>query len=223
MAHGVSTIAIDGPVAAGKTVVGRELAGRLGFSFLDTGVMYRAITWLALTNGTSIDDPDSLGELAVANPVQMISKDSSRVRVGGNEVGQELREPQVETNVSAVSAVSPVRRAMVAQQRDLAAQGEIVITGRDIGTVVLPDADLKVYLSASPENRSRRRWKEMEERGQSTEFKKVLEETRRRDGIDSGRDDSPLRAAGDAWTLDTEFLTIAQVVDRIIEEVQRRQ
>jgi cytidylate kinase len=223
MACGVSTIAIDGPVAAGKTVVGRELAGRLGFSFLDTGVMYRAITWLALTNGTSIDDPDSLGELAVANPVQMISKDSSRVRVGGNEVGQELREPQVETNVSAVSAVSPVRRAMVAQQRDLAAQGEIVITGRDIGTVVLPDADLKVYLSASPENRARRRWKEMEERGQVTEFEKVLEETRRRDGIDSGRDDSPLRAAGDAWTLDTELLTIAQVVDRIIEEVQRRQ
>ncbi len=223
MAHGVSTIAIDGPVAAGKTVVGRELAGRLGFSFLDTGVMYRAITWLALTNGTSIDDPDSLGELAAANPVQLISKDSSRVRVGGNEVGQELREPYIETKVSAVSTVSPVRRAMVAQQREMAAQGEIVMTGRDIGTVVLPDADLKVYLLASPENRARRRWKEMEERGQGTEFEKVLEETKRRDGIDSGRDDSPLRAASDAWTLDTEFLTIAQVVDRIIKEVQGRQ
>ena len=223
MARGVSTIAIDGPVAAGKTVVGRELAGRLGFSFLDTGVMYRAITWLALTNGTAIDDPDSLGELAVANPVQLISKDSSRVRVGGNEVGQELREPNIESNVSSVSTVSPVRRAMVAQQRDLATQGEIVMTGRDIGTVVLPDADLKVYLSASPENRAHRRWKEMEERGQGTEFEMVLEETKRRDGIDSGRDDSPLRAASDAWTLDTEHLTVSQVVDRIIEEVQKRQ
>ena len=223
MARGVSTIAIDGPVAAGKTVVGRELAGRLRFSFLDTGVMYRAITWLALASGTSIGDPDSLGELAVANPVQLISKDSSRVRVGGNEVGQELREPCIEFNVSAVSAVSPVRRAMVAQQRDLAAQGQIVMTGRDIGTVVLPNADLKVYLLASPENRARRRWAEMEERGQNVQFGKVLEETKHRDGIDSGRDDSPLRAASDAWTLGTEHLTVAQVVDRIIAEVQKRQ
>ena len=114
MTPGVNTIAIDGPVAAGKTVVGHALADRLGFSFLDTGVMYRAITWLALTNGTSIDDADSLGKLAEANPVQLISKDSSRVEVGGNQVGRELREPCVETNVSSVSKVSPVRRAMAA-------------------------------------------------------------------------------------------------------------
>ncbi|PKB78706.1 MAG: cytidylate kinase [SAR202 cluster bacterium Io17-Chloro-G9] len=221
MAHGVSTIAIDGPVAAGKTVVGRELAGRLGFSFLDTGVMYRAITWLALANGTSIDDPDSLRELAEANPVELVSKDSSRVRVGGNEVGQELRSPAVEANVSTVSTVSPVRKAMVAQQRDLAAKGEIVMTGRDIGTVVLPDADLKVYLLASPENRAHRRWKEIEDRDDGTSYEQVLMETKRRDSIDSGRVDSPLRPASDAWTLDTEYLSVPEVVDRIIEAVKQ--
>lgn len=222
MTKGVSTIAIDGPAAAGKTVVGRELADQLEFSFLDTGVMYRAITWLALSKGMSLDDPDSLGKLAVANPVRLIDKDSSRVRVGGNDVGQELRQPSVETNVSAVSAMSPIRRALVAQQRDLATQGKIVMTGRDIGTVVLPNADLKVYLLASPENRARRRCTEIKEQGNITDYKTVLEETKRRDSIDSDREDSPLRPASDAWKLDTERLTIAEVVSYILQAVKNR-
>ena len=210
-------IAIDGPVASGKTVVGRTLAQRLGFSFVDTGIMYRAITWLVLHRGADVDDAGSLGRLAQANPVHLVDGDSSVVKVAGNEVGPELRDPEVEKNVSLVSRVAEVREAMVAQQRDLAAHGSMVMIGRDIGTVVLPEAGLKVYLVASPEQRARRRWQEMRDGGQNVAYETVLEQTKRRDEIDSKRGNSPLRPAADAWLLDTDDLTVDQVVDRIIE------
>jgi cytidylate kinase len=216
----VASIAIDGPVAAGKTVVGRTLAETLGYSFIDTGVMYRAITWLALNNGASIEEPESLGRLAVSNPVQLVNGDSSTVRIGGHEVGSELRTPRVEDHVSAVSSVSQVRAALVARQRELTIQRSIVMTGRDIGTVVLPGADLKVYLMASPERRARRRWQEQRERGDEVEFDDVLAETKRRDRIDSDRVDSPLRPANDAWLLDTDRLTVAEVVDCIVARME---
>ena len=214
----VRTIAIDGPVAAGKTVVGRAVAERLGFWFLDTGVMYRAVTWLALYEGAPLDDEEALGALAEAHTVQLVSIDSSRVAIAGHEIGPELREPDVEDNVSRVSKASPVRRALVARQRAIAAEGEIVMTGRDIGTVVLPDAGLKVYLVASAEQRARRRWQETRDRGRETAYETVLQETRDRDAIDSSRNDSPLRPAADAWRLDTGHLTIEQVVDRIVQK-----
>ena len=216
----ITSIGIDGPVAAGKTVVGRTLAETLGYLFIDTGVMYRAITWLALNDGASIEEPESLGRLAVGNPVQLVNGDSSTVRIGGHEVGSELRTPRVEDHVSAVSSVSQVRAALVARQRELALQRSIVMTGRDIGTVVLPDADLKVYLMASPERRARRRWQEQRERGDEVEFEDVLAETKRRDRIDSEREDSPLRPANDAWRLDTDRLTVAVVVDCIVARVE---
>ncbi len=216
----VASIAIDGPVAAGKTVVGRTLAETLGYSFIDTGVMYRAITWLALNNGASIEEPESLGRLAVSNPVQLVNGDSSTVRIGGHEVGSELRTPRVEDHVSAVSSVSQVRAALVARQRELTIQRSIVMTGRDIGTVVLPGADLKVYLMASAERRARRRWQEQRERGDEVEFDDVLAETKRRDRIDSDRVDSPLRPANDAWLLDTDRLTVAEVVDCIVARME---
>jgi cytidylate kinase len=216
----VASIAIDGPVAAGKTVVGRTLAETLGYSFIDTGVMYRAITWLALNNGASIEEPESLGRLAVSNPVQLVNGDSSTVRIGGHEVGSELRTPRVEDHVSAVSSVSQVRAALVARQRELTIHRSIVMTGRDIGTVVLPGADLKVYLMASPERRARRRWQEQRERGDEVEFDDVLAETKRRDRIDSDRVDSPLRPANDAWLLDTDRLTVAEVVDCIVARME---
>ena len=169
-----------------------------------------------------MDDVDALGDLAENNPVELISKDSSLVRVGGREVGRELRNPSVDANVSIVSAVSPVRKTMVAQQRDLAAKGEIVMTGRDIGTVVLPCANLKVYLLASPENRARRRWQEMAGRGDDIDYEHVLTETKRRDSIDTGRKDSPLHPASNAWILDTEHLSVAEVVDQIIKAFKKR-
>ncbi|PKB80567.1 MAG: cytidylate kinase [SAR202 cluster bacterium Io17-Chloro-G9] len=219
MAREVSVIAIDGPVAAGKTVVGRALAHELGFGYLDTGVMYRAITWLALQRGTPIDESGVIGELASANPVHLVDNNSARIVVAGHELGPELREQSVESKVSLVSRISSVRRALVEQQRGLAAQSAIVMIGRDIGTVVLPSADLKIYLTASPESRARRRWLEMVDAGRKVELDEVLEETRSRDHIDTSRADSPLRPADDAWVLDTEDLTVEQVVERIVGEI----
>ncbi len=217
MARKISVIAIDGPVAAGKTVVGRELARTLGFGYLDTGIMYRAITWLALNHGTTLDDETSLGELARSYPLGLMGEDSNQVLVDGYTLGPELRDSTVNRNVSIVSKASPVRRELVAQQRNAAAQGKIVMIGRDIGTVVLPDADLKVYLTASPEKRAQRRWQEMQDRGEAVELLTVLRETIARDEIDSGRDDSPLKPADDAWELNTDGLDIRQVVQKIVD------
>ena len=217
LAREISVIAIDGPVAAGKTVVGRELARTLGFGYLDTGIMYRAITWLALNHGTTLDDETSLGELARSYPLGLMGEDSNQVLVDGYTLGPELRDSTVNRNVSIVSKASPVRRELVAQQRNTAAQGKIVMIGRDIGTVVLPDADLKVYLPASPEKRAQRRWQEMQDRGEAVELLTVLSETIARDEIDSGRDDSPLKPADDAWELNTDGLDIRQVVQKIVD------
>ena len=217
LAREISVIAIDGPVAAGKTVVGRELARALGFGYLDTGIMYRAITWLALNHGTTLDDETSLGELARSYPLGLMGEDSNQVLVDGYTLGPELRDSTVNRNVSIVSKASLVRRELVAQQRNTAAQGKIVMIGRDIGTVVLPDADLKVYLNASPEKRAQRRWQEMQDRGEAVELLTVLRETIARDEIDSGRDDSPLKPADDAWELNTDGLDIRQVVQKIVD------
>ena len=220
MASWISVIAIDGPVASGKTVVGRQLARRLGFRYLDTGVMYRAITWLALQCATSIEDAAKLGDLAHSHPITLHGPEGDQVLVGDQQVGRELRESQVDTNVSMVARVPQVRRALVRQQRELAEDGKIVMVGRDIGTVVLPHADLKVFLSASPGQRARRRWRDLLEQGQEVDFQQVLQETMSRDEIDSHRADSPLRPADDALSVDTEQLTIDQVVEWILQRAQ---
>ena len=222
LARQVSVIAIDGPVAAGKTAVGRGLAQRMGFACLDTGIMYRAITWLALHSGVPVEDESSLGELARANPVELVGDEGGRVSVAGHSLGPELRGSDVDSNVSAVSKASPVRQELVAQQRRIAGQGRIVMIGRDIGTVVLPDADLKVYLTASAENRARRRWQEMRDRGEDVALATVLSQTLARDKTDTNREDSPLKPAHDAWTLDTGGLDIEQVVRKIIERCEGR-
>ena len=217
MVREVSVIAIDGPVAAGKTVVGRELARNLGFAYLDTGIMYRAITWLALHSGIPVEDETSLGELAQANPVDSIGEEGNRVSVAGHALGPELREPSVEGNVSEVSKAPPVRRALVAQQRQIAGRGKIVMIGRDIGTVVLPDAPLKAYLDASAGERARRRHAELQAAGRTDTIDDVREQLAMRDEIDSQRDASPLRPAGDALVINTGKLTVQQVVDAILE------
>ena len=213
-------IAIDGPVAAGKTAAGRALAQRLVLKYLDTGVMYRAITWLALQLEVAVDNEEALGALAQDYPLRLKDQDSDQVLLGDHGLGPELREPRVNNQVSLVSRVSAVRRALVQQQRLLAAEGDIVMVGRDIGTVVLPKADLKVFLYASPESRARRRWLEMSNQGHTVEFQEVLRETKARDEIDTGRDDSPLAPAKDAFILDTEELTVEEVVDRILQRIQ---
>ena len=220
MAHGVSVIAIDGPVAAGKTAVGRELAQSLGFAYLDTGIMYRAITWLALKNNVPVEDEAALGNLARTSPIDLVGTSGDQVSVAGHTLGPELRESSVDRNVSVVSKATPVRTEMVAQQRKIADQSKIVMIGRDIGTVVLPDADLKIYLTASPENRAKRRWQEMQDRGQIVELMTVLSQTIKRDEIDTGRENSPLKPAEDAWELNTDGLDIRQVVQQIIARAE---
>lgn len=218
----MKVVAIDGPVASGKTAVGRELARRLGFRCLDTGVMYRAITWLALRHSISTTDEAALGELAGHTVIQLEGPEGDRVLIDDQEVGPELRDPEVDRHVSLVSRVSEVRRALVRQQRALAAEGKIVMLGRDIGTVVLPNADLKVFMTASPEERSRRRWRDLDQQGYSVDFCQVLQETRARDEIDSHRADSPLVPAQDAFLVDTTDNDISQVVDLILEQAQQR-
>jgi cytidylate kinase len=220
LAHGVSVIAIDGPVAAGKTAVGQELAQSLGFAYLDTGIMYRAITWLALKNNVPVEDEAALGNLARTSPIDLVGTSGDQVSVAGHTLGPELRESSVDRNVSVVSKATPVRTEMVAQQRKIADQSKIVMIGRDIGTVVLPDADLKIYLTASPENRAKRRWQEMQDRGQIVELMTVLSQTIKRDEIDTGRENSPLKPAEDAWELNTDGLDIRQVVQQIIARTE---
>ena len=220
MASKVNVITIDGPVAAGKTVVGRELAQTLGFTYLDTGIMYRAVTWLALHKGIAIGDETLLGSLAHDNPIELVEDNSEQVSVAGNILGLELREANVDQNVSIISKAGPVRTELVAQQRKIAAKSKIVMIGRDIGTVVLPDADLKIYLTASPETRAKRRWQEMQDRGETTELMTVLTQTIKRDEIDSGRANSPLKPADGAWHINTDGLSIQQLVKQIVDRTK---
>ena len=216
----INVISIDGPAAAGKTVVGRALARTLGFAYLDTGIMYRAVTWLALHRGISMDDTSSLGDLTRANPIQLVPDDDAKVTIAGLELGVELREPSVDRNVSAVAKVSAVREQLVAQQKAVARTHKIVMIGRDIGTVVLPNADLKIYLNASAEIRAQRRWQEMRSRGENRDLNSILDETLARDRIDSEREDSPLRPAKNAWELNTDDLDIQQVIHKIVDRVK---
>lgn len=211
-----STIAIDGPVAVGKSTVGRLLAQRLGYRFLDTGIMYRAVTWLALRRKMNLEDEETLAKLASQVKIELprqATEEASRVRIDGCDPGPELRSPKVETNVSQVSRLGGVRQALVAQQQALAREGNLVVAGRDIGTVVLPQADLKVFLTASTEVRAQRRYRELLGLGQKADYQTILSDLRRRDQIDSERTLSPLKPAADARIVNTDNLTLEQVLD----------
>ena len=215
------TIAIDGPAAGGKTTVGAMLAKRLGYLCLDTGIMYRAVTWQALDEGLSPDDEPAVTLLAesIEIDVKPASKDDGRafdVLINSEDHTWDIRLPEVNQNVSLVSSYLGVRRAMTLQQRKIAARGRIVMLGRDIGTVVLPDADLKIYLDASLEVRAQRRFEEENQHGTTASYAEILASLRRRDGIDSSRQHAPLKIAEDAVVINTDALTAAQVVDKII-------
>ncbi len=218
----VSVIAMDGPVASGKTVVGREVARRLGFRYLDTGLMYRAMGWQAVNKRVPLDDAFALARLVVETEILLAEDGSGRVTVDGQPLGAELEHPDISRSASLVATVPEVRQAMVAQQRVIAAEGRIVMVGRDIGTVVLTDADLKIYITASVRVRARRRWREIQAAGQEMDFEQVLRDTEARDHRDSTRADSPLRAAVDAVTLDTGEMDIEASVQAILELMDER-
>jgi cytidylate kinase len=215
-----SIIAIDGPAASGKSTVGKKLADELGYLFFDTGVMYRAVTWLALQHGVAI--PDEAAVTALAENTEIDIRPPSQpdgrsydVLAEGRDITWEIRQPEVEAHVSQVSAYPGVRRALSAQQRRIGQRGRVVMAGRDIGTVVLPEADLKIYLDASAEERARRRCQEIIDRGGQADYEEILRTMRRRDQIDSTRAVAPLRPAADALILDSDHLNIEQVLEAI--------
>ena len=221
-----STLAIDGPSASGKSTVGKLLADDLGYLYFDTGVMYRAVAAAALAQGVPIDDEDAIAALAeqicieIASPTVADGRDVT-VLVDGQDLSWDVRKPEVERAVSPVSAYAGVRRSMVLQQRRIGLAGRVVMVGRDIGTVVLPDADLKIYLDASLQERARRRQLERQARGEKVTLDEVLQAMQRRDQYDSSRTHSPLMAASDAIVIDSTALTVDQVVARVHALVDR--
>ena len=216
------TIAIDGPAASGKSVAGAGVAARLGYRFFDTGAMYRAMTWLALRRAIDAHDADALVALAENARIDVREApvgDAERtiVIIDGADATPHLRDADVEAHVSLVSRVPGVRTALVRIQRDLAAEGGVVMAGRDIGTVVLPQADLKVYLDASRRVRAERRAAQMRGGSQAPDIDALMADLARRDGIDSTRETSPLTAADDAEIINTDQMSIDEVVARIVE------
>ncbi len=217
-----SIIAIDGPAASGKSTIGLRLAGTLGYTFFDTGVMYRAVAWLALQRGLDLLDEVSVTNLAetVNLDIRPASKEDGRtsdVLAERQDITWEIRRPEVDANVSVVSAYVGVRRALSAQQRRIGLRGKIVMVGRDIGTVVLPEADLKIYLDASAEERATRRYKEIIARNEQAEYNEILSKVRARDRIDSTRAVAPLKPADDAVILDSDKLSADEVFERVME------
>jgi cytidylate kinase len=225
--HQRFAIAIDGPAAAGKSSVAKRVADALDAVEFDTGLLYRAVTLLALRDGVSFSDEKALAEIAgsldlvVGTPTV---EDGRRqdVWLDGRDVTWDLRSPEVDRHLSVVSAYPKVRAALLAPQRRAGQRGRVVMVGRDIGTVILPDAELKIYLDASPEERARRRYQELAERGQEVSYNHVLSDLLRRDQLDSQRTTAPLRPAPDALVLQTEGLTLDQVVERIVFEARQR-
>lgn len=218
-----SMIAIDGPAASGKTTVGRLLAQRLGYLLVDTGGMYRAVTLAALQRGVAIGDEAAIVALAQQVAIELLpveNADDDRlctVLLDGADVTWALRSADVDAHVSAVSAYQGVRAEMVRRQRALGQRGRVVMVGRDIGTVVLPDAPLKLYIVATAETRAERRWRERQLHGDDESYAAILADIRRRDTIDSTRKHSPLSAADDAVQIDTTARTPDEVVDAILQ------
>jgi len=217
-----SIIALDGPAASGKSTVGRRLADALGYLFFDTGVMYRAVTWIALNHDMDLNDETAITQMAESAEIDIRppSQNDGRacdIVVNDKDITWDVRSGDVEASVSLVSAYAGVRTALSGQQRRIGLRGKVVMVGRDIGTVVLPEADLKVYMDASAEERARRRVKDITARGEQANYDEILKKMIERDRLDSTRAVAPLRPADDALVLDTDKLSEEEVFAKILE------
>lgn len=219
---GTLVVAIDGPVASGKSSVGKAAARIVGLRFLDTGIMYRAVTWLALHRGIDPTDARAVAAAAASCRMELARDDDNdaTILVDGRPLRDELVTTEVDSSVSAVSAVSAVRVELVKQQRDIAGSGGMVMAGRDIGSVVLPAADLKLYIDAAPEERARRRHAQIILADPEVQYDQVLADTLRRDRLDMERADSPLVAAADAVVIRTDEMDFDQTVSAVVAAIQ---
>ena len=217
-----SIIALDGPAASGKSTVGRRLADALGYLFFDTGIMYRAVTWIALNHDMDLHDEKAISEMALSAQIDVRQPTQNDGRafdviVAGKDVTWDVRSGDVDANVSLVSAYAEVRAALSEKQRRIGLRGKVVMVGRDIGTVVLPEANLKVYMDASAGERARRRYDEIIERGEKADYDEILKKMIERDRLDSTRAVAPLRPADDAVIIDTDNMNEDQVYQRVLE------
>lgn len=219
-------IAVDGPAASGKSTLAEKLAEYLGYLYFDTGVMYRAVTLAALRQLGSVDSEEEVSSLAEAiqidvRPPSVADGRKDDVYLDGEDVTWAIRSAEVDTNISQVSAYRRVRQAMTEQQRRIGRRGAVVMAGRDIGTVVFPEAPLKLYLEASVEERARRRYNEIRQRGGTESYEKILASMRRRDAIDAGREIAPMRPADDAVVINTDGRSIEEVLGMVISLLER--
>ncbi len=215
-------IAIDGPAASGKSTLGRKLAEKLGYLFLDTGTMYRAVTWVAIKRSIPVEDETTISILAENTDIDVRPPSESDGRycdvlADGEDVTWQIRLPEVDSNVSLVSSYVRVREALSTQQRRIGLRGQVVMVGRDIGTVVLPEADLKIFLEASAEERARRRYREILGRGERASYERILTSMRKRDHFDSNREIAPLQPAKDAFILNSDGLDADQVLGSVMK------
>lgn len=211
-------IAIDGPAGAGKSTIAKAIAEKLGYTYIDTGAMYRAVALAAIRGGVAEDDAARLTEIAAVADIDMrVEGGVNRIFLDGGDVTEEVRKPEVGAMASPVSAIAGVREHLVAAQRKLAGRGQVVMDGRDIGTVVLPDADCKIFLTADLTERVERRYAELMAKGQETTREAVRDDISTRDYRDSHRENSPLKQAEDAVLLDSTGLSIDEVLARVLE------
>lgn len=224
--NGKIKIAIDGPVGSGKSTVARRVAQEMGYTYIDTGAMYRGIALKAKRKGVSWDDPEGMAALAGKTEIELkpagTAGVTSFVSVDGLDVSREIRDTDIGQGASKIGTISGVRRALVSMQQRMAEEGGVVMEGRDIGTVVLPKAELKIFLSGSVEERAKRRFLELQAKGKSPVMSDVIAEVKARDAQDSTRADSPLKKADDGVEVDTTNMTIDQVVGEIVRLARER-
>ncbi len=216
-------VAIDGPAGAGKSTIARAAAKKLGFIYVDTGALYRAVGVYSLRNGLDTENPETVEGTLPHIQVELQFQDGvQHVLLNGEDVSEEIRTPQASMAASAVSAVPAVRRFLFDLQREIAAKNDCIMDGRDIGTVVLPQAEVKIFLTASPETRAMRRFKELQEKGAPDTYEAVLADLKQRDYNDSHRAVAPLKPAEDSVLVDTSALTLSQSVEKVIEVIKEK-